>query len=534
MNRYKIDQIKLGLDEPKELLKAKIEKKLGKKASKANIGNIEILKRSIDARGERVSYVYSLAFDAKTSLNLKEYRKPEYVIPKLEPREGFSRPLVVGFGPCGIFAALVLARAGLRPIVIERGSRVETRVEKVQRFWRQGELDTECNVQFGEGGAGTFSDGKLNTGIKDKRIRFVLETFVRAGADEDILIDGRPHIGTDSLRGILKNLREEIISLGGEIRFDTKLESLVIEDRRVVGAKISCKEVNGAEPAEDTILTDNVVLAIGHSARDTVRTLYDQDILMEAKSFSMGVRIQHPQSLIDEALYGEEAGHPELPPAYYKLATKVSDGRGVYSFCMCPGGEIVNAASQEGGVVTNGMSNHHRDSGYANSGILVDVKPEDYQIASRHPLAGIEYQEKYERLAFVNGGGTYNIPETTWGEFRDETETAHPVIESLPPYVAEDIREAIPLFGKKIKGFDGEDSVIKAVESRSSSPVRMLRHRENLFGMLYQGSDGTAPVQLKGLYPGGEGAGYAGGITSAACDGIKIAEEIIKSFLPSE
>ncbi len=575
LNRYRINEVKLNIGEDINTLPEKVAKKLNKssrrKITSDDILNVKIVRRSIDSRkaakgsgnkqggnkrvdnGE-VRWVYTLDFSCNKTLDLPEPLDLKYEIPQVNNRTSLDgthlddkpwesdglRPVVVGFGPCGMFCSLVLARAGLRPIVIERGDDVDTRQAKVEEFWRSGKLDTESNVQFGEGGAGTFSDGKLNTGINDTRIRFVIETFVEAGANPDILIDGRPHIGTDVLRHVVKNIREEIISLGGEVCFGTKLTSLVFEEgadhQKICGIKVL---KNGEE---FLIPSRQVVLALGHSARDTVRGLHAQGLRMEAKPFSMGVRVQHPQDLIDRGSYGKLAGHPDLPPAYYKLVARASDGRGVYSFCMCPGGEIVNAASQVDGVVTNGMSNHDRDSGYANSGILVDVRPEDYIEFDRDnsnpaELAGIAYQEYYEHLAFINGGRDYSIPTTTWGDYRDAMkvieamesidttkrfsdidDNAKAVIASLPVFVARDIKEAMPVFGRKIKGFDDDDTIIKAIESRSSSPVRILRDKESL--------------QAKfGVYPGGEGAGYAGGITSAAVDGIKIAERIIdKSY----
>lgn len=590
MNKYRINEIKLNPGESTELLPERIAKKINakrlsrKKVAADELSNLRIVRRSVDARKETTFKVFTVDFDYDGKLNLPMPKNMSYEIPVIQSiwredsirSEGYldetmvaynSRPVVVGFGPCGMFCALVLARAGLKPIVLERGDDVDTRIKKVQSFWANGELDVESNVQFGEGGAGTFSDGKLNTGINDSRINFVLNTFVEAGASGDILIDGRPHIGTDVLRDVVKNIRNEIISLGGEVRFGCRVDRLVLDDKvNDAGTEIICKGVNvtrrivaqeqkpeeknetGEQWAEEFIPCREVVLALGHSARDTVRTLHKQGLKMEPKAFSMGVRVQHPQELIDKGTYGEYAGHPDLPPAYYKLSTKASDGRGVYSFCMCPGGEIVNAASQEGGVVTNGMSNRRRDSGFANSGILVDVRPEDYMTeefaldggqkesaeTKNHkenescwdPCAGMAFQEKYEKLAFINGGGNYTLPETTWGEYRDyinassETDRAsdaRQVIDSLPDFVARDIAEAMPVFGKRIKGFDRDDTVIKAVEARSSSPVRIMRDRDSLECLL-----------ISGVYPGGEGAGYAGGITSAACDGIKIAEKIIE------
>lgn len=592
MSEYRINEIKLDLDEAlrvnqnlrtendgkniavfcdEEVLKNKIIKKLKIKELKpTHISKVKILRRSIDARDSEVKYVYSLvcqiegksdvAYDSTAMGNkadaeiLQRYEKS--LNEETEKRDNevklSKRPVVIGFGPCGMFCALLMARAGLKPIVIERGSSVDERTLKVEKFWREGVLDTECNVQFGEGGAGTFSDGKLNTGIKDKRIKFVLETMVNAGADSDILIDARPHVGTDLLKTVVRNIREEILSLGGEVRFDTRMEELVLSEdwSKINIEKTGDKEISklavkgiivsrqGNTPSKDRetefIESNHVVLAIGHSARDTFRGLYDQGIYMEPKQFSMGVRVEHLQKVIDEASYGASAGHPALPPAYYKLSYRAEDGRGVYSFCMCPGGEIVNAASQTGGVVTNGMSLRARNSGSANSGILVDVRPIDFGEPD-NPMSGISFQEKYEHLAFVNGGENYRLPETSLGDFmkaallrRKENsieEEFNSVADSLPDFVAWDISEAMPVFGKRIKGFDDWSVKIKGIETRSSSPVKIVRDRDSFFGRTKMGE------HIKGFYPSGEGAGYAGGITSAACDGIKIAEAIINCYL---
>lgn len=405
-----------------------------------------------------------------------------------------------------MFAGLTLARRGLKPLIIERGAAIEQRVSDVEKFWEEGVLNTESNVQFGEGGAGTFSDGKLTTGIKDLRIRKVLTDFVKAGADPDILYKQRAHIGTDVLRTVVKNIRQEIIRLGGEVRFNTRFVEVKTKNKCVKSIVVV------GDGREEEIFTEDVVLAIGHSARDTFRYLAGRGIKMQQKPFSIGVRIEHPQALIDKAQYGDAEG---LPPADYKLSYHCANGRGVYTFCMCPGGQVVVASSQEGGVVTNGMSNRARNSGTANSGLLVDVRCEDF--GSPSPLAGIEFQEKYEKLAFELGGRNYKAPRTTWGEFRDGGESAAAVAGSLPDFAVESIKEAMPHLGRKLSGFDDDDAVLTAVETRSSSPVRFARN-ENM--------EGT----FGGFYPAGEGAGYAGGIMSAACDGIKAAEKIIGKY----
>ena len=433
------------------------------------------------------------------------------------------RPVIVGFGPGGIFAALTLARAGYRPLVLERGQDVDTRTAAVERFWNTGELDTESNVQFGEGGAGTFSDGKLTTGIKDPRIRKVLEELVSAGGPEDILYRQKPHIGTDILRTVVKSIREEIKALGGEIRFGSRVSDIIADGSRLSGVRLSDGEVIECETA---------VFAIGHSSRDTFRALFHSGIDMAQKPFSIGVRIEHPQEMIDIAQYGAPAAELGLPAADYKLNYRCENGRGVYTFCMCPGGKVVVASSQEGGVVTNGMSYHDRDSGTANSALLCDVRVSDF--GSAHVLAGVEFQEKYERLAFQNGGGGYRPPKCSWGQFKnpedsalsyEEKTEAKAVENSLPGFAVDAIREAMPHLGRKLKGFDSEDAVMTAVEARSSSPVRFARN-DDLMGSM-------GGQTLKGFFPCGEGAGYAGGIMSAAVDGIKAAEAIIKNWRPA-
>lgn len=507
-------------------LAKKILKKLGNRD--LILTDMEIVRESIDARDKKdIKLVYTVDFCAVTRQRPKDYvRLPVGTrlglteAPDMSYMEVSSgsealehRPVIVGFGPCGMFCGLLLARRGYKPLIIERGGCIEDRVRDVERFWQEGILNPESNVQFGEGGAGTFSDGKLTTGIKDRRIRRVLEEFVRAGADEDILYKQKPHIGTDVLRTVVKNIRQEILRCGGEIRFDTRFVEVNTKKKCVKSVVVESGGVR------EEILTENVVLAVGHSARDTFRYLLERGVKMQQKPFSIGVRIEHPQALIDEAQYSASAQAKLLPPADYKLSYHCADGRGVYTFCMCPGGEVVVASSQEGGVVTNGMSNRARNSGTANSGLLVDVRCEDF--GSPHPLAGVEFQEKYERLAFENGGGTYRAPKTTWGEFRDGKASARPVIDSLPAFAEEAMREAMPMLGRKLEGFDDPAAVMTAVETRSSSPVRFARNEQ---------MEGT----FGGFYPAGEGTGYAGGIMSAACDGMKVAEKIIGRYAPME
>lgn len=519
-NMYRIHQIKIGMHETKGDIPRKIIQRIGNR--NLILTDMEIIKESIDARDKKdIKFVYSVDFRAVTRQNPRQH----VTIPKTK-KNGLEdapdmryqevpsgdktmahRPVIVGFGPCGMFAGLVLAKRGYAPIILERGEKVEQRVEDVERFWKTGMLNPESNVQFGEGGAGTFSDGKLTTGIKDVRIRKVLTEFVKAGADEDILYKQKPHIGTDVLRTVVKNIREEIITNGGEVHFGAKLTELITEGNAVRGV------IYEQQGTQYRLETEDVILAIGHSARDTFRYLYEKGVKMTQKPFSIGVRIEHPQSLIDRAQYGDNKG---LPPAEYKLSHRCENGRGVYTFCMCPGGEVVMASSMEGGVVTNGMSNRNRDSGTANSALLVDVRCEDFE--SNHPLAGVTFQEKYERLAFEQGGRTYKAPTTTWGAFRDKRPEAMAVENAMPAFAAEAMREAMPSLGRKLKGFDADDAKMTAVETRSSSPVRFPRN-ENM--------EGT----FTGLYPAGEGAGHAGGITSAACDGIKVAEKVIGKYI---
>lgn len=534
-----ISGIKLSLEEE--------EKEAFKKALKiarlkeSDIENIGIYKSSIDARKKPdikkvVSVVVSLRGKTEEEREAREekvakgknpaevrFLAEEKLIIEKGSKKLTHRPVIVGFGPAGMFAALVLAREGYAPIVIERGEKIENRAKTVSEFWNNQNLNTNSNVQFGEGGAGSFSDGKLTTRINDKRCHLVLEEFVSFGAPKEILTKAKPHIGTDKLRGIVKGIREEIISLGGEVRFNEVLEDIVIKNGKVEAIKTN----------KDQIPCEAVILAIGHSARDTFEMLFEKGVFLEPKGFSVGFRIEHLQSEINKSLYGENCPSC-LPQGEYQLSKREGD-KGVYTFCMCPGGTVVGAASEENTVVTNGMSEFARDMVNANSAVLAEVKPADFE--DKSPLGGIAFQRKIEHLAYLNGSKSYKAPCQNVGRFLNGEKgfkmgRVTPSIELgvkegnfeeiFPKETLRMLREGISFFGRKIKGFDSDDAVITAPETRSSSPVRITR------GETFEA------LNLKGLYPSGEGAGYAGGIMSAAVDGIRAAQAIIQKFAPFE
>ncbi|HEY9763369.1 MAG TPA: NAD(P)/FAD-dependent oxidoreductase [Trichocoleus sp.] len=529
----RLTEVKLPLDHTEEDLQTAILKKL--RLSPSDLTRYIIFKRSYDARKRgAVSLVYILDIETpKEAQLLQRFQKDPHVVPTPDTTYRYvaqapagleTRPIVIGNGPCGMFAGLLLAQMGFRPIILERGKAVHERSVDTFGFWSKRKFNPESNAQFGEGGAGTFSDGKLYSRIKDanRQGRKVLAELVDAGAAPEILYINKPHIGTYRLVKIVENMRHKIESLGGEIRFQSRVETIDIENRQVRGVVLA----NG-----EYIRSDHVVLAVGHSARDTFEMLHQQGVYIEPKPFSIGFRVEHPQALIDECRLGSQAGHPILGAADYQLVHHCSNGRSVYSFCMCPGGQVVAATSELGRVVTNGMSQYERSGKNANSGIVVGITPEDYP---EGPLAGIQLQRALEERAFALGGGTYEAPGQLVGDFlagRPSTQlgTVKPsyrpgvhlcdLSPSLPDYAIAAIREAIPAFDKQIKGFAMHDAVLTGVETRTSSPICIKRGED------YQS------LNTKGLYPAGEGAGYAGGILSAGVDGIKVAEAVALSLM---
>lgn len=537
-NKYlRIEEITLQLNQDETLLADKIVKILH--IPKEALLDYVIVKRAVDSRQKnQILWVYSVNVEIKnpqqimaskvSSLlakkrlrhKIKWQEAYQYDIQKVKTQK-VSRPVIVGAGPSGLFAALVLAQAGLRPLVFERGGDVDTRVKDVNAFFSKGKLNTNSNVQFGEGGAGTFSDGKLYTNIKSSRLQFIFDAFIQAGAPDSIVTDAHPHIGTDRLRMVVKNLRQKIIDLKGEFRFQTCVTSCEIEND-----KISALIVNGAE----RIAVEDVLLAIGHSARDTLEMLYAQKIDMQPKAFAVGVRIEHLAQAINKAQYGASYQHPKLPTARYKLVAHLKNRRSVYTFCMCPGGYVVASSSESQGVVTNGMSTYVQNGENSNSALLVNVLPEDF--GSDHPLAGIEFQRRLEQAAFELGGGDYRAPAQLVGDFLQDKPsremlgvkaTYKPGVmmtnlkSCLPAFVFDSLKQALPLLDRKIQGFAHPEALLVGVETRSSSPVRILR-------------DEHFESNIKGVYPLGEGAGYAGGIVSSAVDGMKVAEHIIAKY----
>jgi uncharacterized protein len=527
----RINNIVMNIEEDIDTLKDKTAKRL--EISINDIKGFKILKESIDARRRdniKFNYAVEVICDKEANvvkksndkdIKLEEAYTEEF---KLGNKKMNHRPIIVGMGPAGMFAGLMMAQKGYKPLIIERGEKVEDRTETVNKFWNTGELNLESNVQFGEGGAGTFSDGKLTTRIKDSRCDFVLEEFVKSGAPKEITYSGKPHIGTDILKEVVKNIRQRIIELGGEIRFNSKLEDIIIKDNYIKKVVVNGEEV----PCE------NLILAIGHSSRDTYEMLYKRGIFMEPKAFAIGVRVEHSQNMINVNQYGKYADHPRLKAADYRLAhTAKATGRAVYSFCMCPGGEVVAASSEEGMLVTNGMSYYDRNKDNANAAIVVTVGEDDFEGST--PLKGMEFQRHYERLAYTVGGSGYRAPIQLVGDFLEDRITTKlgkikptynpgyefkDLRECLPGYVAQSLKEGLVNFDRKIKGFASTDAILTGIETRTSAPVKITRN-ENL-----------ESISVKGVYPSGEGAGFAGGIISAAVDGLKSAENIMKEYCP--
>lgn len=514
---YQIKNIKLEIHQTHDDLKAKCQKLFLNNP----ITTFEILKWSIDARDkEHIFYLYTCIVELKNKpkylpKNVEDYTKPLFKLPKKKEFE--KKPIIVGAGPSGLFAAYLFALSDIPCILIERGKCVEKRALDIEKLLKEGFLNPESNIQFGEGGAGTYSDGKLTTGNKDERLRFILETFVKFGAQKDILSSYKPHIGSDYLKIIMKNMRAYLLEHHVEIRFETKMTNIFVKENQLVGIVVNDNE---------TITTNHLLVGVGHSARDTYEMLYEMGLAIEAKSFAVGVRIEHKQEMIQKAQFGKFA--QDLTPSDYKLVTHLNNGRTVYSFCVCPGGVVVAAASEENMVVTNGMSEFKRDQENINGAILVNVTPED---CGTHPLSGITFQRDLEKKAFLLAGSNYAAPAQLWQDFKMKKKSINPksilpsyspkvtytnLHEILPSFVAESILEAIPMFANKIKNFDHPDAILTGIETRSSAPIRMIRNPD------YQSN-------IVGLFPIGEGAGYAGGIMSAALDGLKCAYSIIDS-----
>ena len=541
----RLTNIKLDLNHSDDALKQAILSKLQLNAEQ--LIDYKVFKRGYDARQKNaIKLIYTLDVTLQKPINngideadllkkftndpqIKQSPDTSYHFVAQAPNNLTERPVVIGMGPCGLFAGLLLAQMGFKPIILERGKEVRERTKDTFGFWRKKILNTESNVQFGEGGAGTFSDGKLYSQVKDPKHygRKVLTEFVSAGASEEIMYVSKPHIGTFKLVTMVEKMRNNIIALGGEIRFSQRVDDIKIEDGKVQGLTLATGEF---------IKTHHIALAIGHSARDTFKMLCDKGVFIKPKPFSVGFRIEHEQSVIDEARFGNNAGHPILGAADYKLVHHCKNGRSVYSFCMCPGGTVVAAASEEGRLVTNGMSQYSRHERNANSAIVVGISPEDFPKISgkENVLAGIELQRQLEEQAFVLGGGSYDAPVQLVGDFLAGRATGEhgdvipsykpgvtycDLSSSLPSYAIEAIREAIPAFNRKIKGFSNTEATLTAVETRTSSPIQITRD-----------NDTFESINTQGLYPAGEGAGYAGGILSAGIDGIKIAEAMAKSM----
>jgi hypothetical protein len=533
----RIEEIKLPISSNRSKLKEEILKIL--EIDEEKFEYYRLVKKAVDARHKsNIKFVYTVdvAFSEKKveknilkSLQNAKYDKiiKQHRIKKIEPYhydiphishiKRSQRPIIIGSGPAGLFAGLLLAKAGLTPLIIEKGKKVEERIKDVELFTKTGELNTRSNIHFGEGGAGTFSDGKLYTLINDHRTKFIFDELIAAGAPTEIAYSARPHIGTDNVRKLVKNLREKIEQQGGEFLFEHELKDIIIEDGRIKSVIINDIVEN----------VSHLILAIGNAARNTFEMMYDHDIQMEAKPFSVGVRIEHPREYINKLQYGDSYRDKKLPQAHYKLAVHLKNGRGVYTFCMCPGGWVVPAATEAGGVVTNGMSTFAQDNINSSSALLVNVTPEDFP--SNDPLAGIEFQRIWEQKAFACGGGNFYAPVQLLGDFlEDKPSTSYKSVipsykpgrmpcsikECLPDFVYESLKEAIPLLDRKLPGFAYPSAALTAIETRSSSPVRILRGED------FQSN-------IKGLYPAGEGAGYAGGIVSSAVDGMKVAEKII-------